>query len=144
MQVVEFNARFGDPETQVVLALLGAARRTAASGGVRRWPRPALQWLHGSAVTVVIAAHGYPENPVKGDKIKFDKLHLNGPAVISSTQAPPGPGPTESPRGAACSTRSDRGPIWATARAAAYEVAEASQMRGGWYLHDIAERAARA
>ena len=71
LRVVEFNARFGDPETQVVLArldsplsslLLAAATGTLAD-------LPPLQWSNDSAVCVVIAAEGYPESPVTGGVI---------------------------------------------------------------------------
>jgi phosphoribosylamine--glycine ligase len=68
LRVVEFNARFGDPETQVVLALL----RTPLAGVLRAAARgtlddlPALEWHPGSAVTVVLAAPGYPEDPRTG------------------------------------------------------------------------------
>ncbi|MEV6793923.1 phosphoribosylamine--glycine ligase [Streptomyces sp. NPDC051320] len=72
VRVIEFNARFGDPETQVVLArlktplagvLLNAANGTLAS-------EPALNWLDDAAVTVVIASHNYPETPRTGDPIE--------------------------------------------------------------------------
>jgi phosphoribosylamine--glycine ligase len=68
-RVVEFNARFGDPETQAVLALLetplaGVLRWAAVSG-----PTPVLRWQDGAAVTVVIAAAGYPGTPRVGDPI---------------------------------------------------------------------------
>src|SRR5438067_2483934 len=70
-RVVEFNARFGDPETQVVLALLetplGALLHAAATGGLAT--HPPLRWGAGSAVTVVIAAAGYPGPPRTGDVI---------------------------------------------------------------------------
>jgi phosphoribosylamine--glycine ligase len=66
--VVEFNARFGDPETQVVLARLGTpiagVLHAAATGGLAGIG--ALEWSEGAAVTVVVAAEGYPESPVAG------------------------------------------------------------------------------
>jgi phosphoribosylamine---glycine ligase len=71
IRVVEFNARFGDPETQVVLALL----RTPLAGVLRAAARgtladlPPLDWHPGSAVTVVLAAPGYPESPVVGGEL---------------------------------------------------------------------------
>lgn len=70
-KVVEFNARFGDPETQVVLARLqtplgqllrAAARRELASC-------ESLKWSDDTAVTVVIASDGYPAKPRTGDPI---------------------------------------------------------------------------
>ncbi|MFI5544487.1 phosphoribosylamine--glycine ligase [Streptomyces sp. NPDC051815] len=71
-RVIEFNARFGDPETQVVLArlrtplasvLLNAARGTLAD-------EPPLVWRDDAAVTVVIASHNYPGTPRTGDPIE--------------------------------------------------------------------------
>lgn len=71
IRVVEFNARFGDPETQVVLAnlrsplghlLMAAATHTLSV-------HPPLVWNPGFAVTVVIAAHGYPDSARSGDVI---------------------------------------------------------------------------
>ena len=68
-RVVEFNARFGDPETQVVLALLetplAGLLHAAATGTLGA--EPALRWRDGSAVTVVLAAAGYPGPPRGGD-----------------------------------------------------------------------------
>ena len=71
VRVIEFNARFGDPETQVVLARLNTplAGVLMASATGRLDSLPPLKWRKGSAVTVVIAAKGYPENPVTGDVI---------------------------------------------------------------------------
>ena len=71
VRVVEFNARFGDPETQVVLPLLEtplAGLLVAAATG-RLAEHPPLRWGNGSAVTVVVAAHGYPESPRTGDPV---------------------------------------------------------------------------
>ncbi len=70
-QVIEFNCRFGDPETQAVLALL----RTPLSGLLhatatgRLAEHPPLEWAEGAAVTVVLAADGYPGLPRTGDVI---------------------------------------------------------------------------
>ncbi|MFC4943266.1 phosphoribosylamine--glycine ligase [Pseudonocardia sp. GCM10023141] len=69
--VVEFNCRFGDPETQVVLALLRtpltALLHATAVGTLAQ--QPPLQWADGAAVTVVVAAEGYPGPPRLGDVI---------------------------------------------------------------------------
>lgn len=71
IQVIEFNARFGDPETQSVLAVLetplGELLLDAAQG--RLSEREELQWASGASVTIVLAAHNYPGAPRKGDVI---------------------------------------------------------------------------
>ncbi|TEA02425.1 phosphoribosylamine--glycine ligase [Mycobacteroides salmoniphilum] len=69
--VVEFNCRFGDPETQAVLALLESPLGqllNAAATGVLEGFGP-LRWQNGSAVTVVLAAENYPLRPRTGDVI---------------------------------------------------------------------------
>ncbi|GAA1349783.1 phosphoribosylamine--glycine ligase [Catellatospora bangladeshensis] len=70
-QVIEFNCRFGDPETQAVLALLrtplAGLLLAAATGGLGA-VEP-LDWSDGYAVTVVVAAEGYPGRPRTGDVV---------------------------------------------------------------------------
>ncbi|WP_354527981.1 phosphoribosylamine--glycine ligase [Nakamurella sp. UYEF19] len=71
-KVIEFNCRFGDPETQVVLALLDsplAGLLAAAAAGDLGLVSPPV-FRSGSAVTVVIASEGYPGSPVVGDVIE--------------------------------------------------------------------------
>ena len=71
VRVVEFNVRFGDPETQAVLALLetplAGVLRAAARGELACLPP--LRWRDGAAVVVVEAARGYPGTPVGGGNI---------------------------------------------------------------------------
>ena len=71
IRVVEFNARFGDPETQPLLALLdsplAALLHAAATGGLADVEPP--RWKDGAAVAVVMASAGYPESSSKGDVI---------------------------------------------------------------------------
>ncbi|MGW6057120.1 phosphoribosylamine--glycine ligase [Streptomyces sp. NPDC055189] len=72
VRVIEFNARFGDPETQVVLARLKtplAGVLLAAANGTLI-DLPPLRWSDDAAVTVVIASHNYPETPRTGDPIE--------------------------------------------------------------------------
>lgn len=71
LRVVEFNARFGDPETQALLARLtsplGQTLYAAATGTLGQ--TGPLQWGSGAAVVVVMAADGYPGTPAKGGRI---------------------------------------------------------------------------
>lgn len=70
-KVIEFNCRLGDPETQAILPLLTsdllAPLKGAVAGGL---DGAGLSWANRAAVNVVLAAHGYPESPRRGDKIK--------------------------------------------------------------------------
>jgi phosphoribosylamine---glycine ligase len=152
-KVVEFNARFGDPETQVVLDRLGSPLtpllHAAATGGLAEIPVP--QWRPGAAVVVVIAAEGYPESPARGDKIIFTERNVV--AAVGQEQEAAG-GPTDAYVLHAGTARDASGELVsaggrvlnvvgagrdvATARAAAYELAGTVEMRGGWYRRDIA------
>ena len=71
VRVIEFNARFGDPETQPLLALLdsplGPLLHGAATGTLADVPPP--NWRAGAAVAVVMASKGYPETSSSGDVI---------------------------------------------------------------------------
>ncbi|MFI1962161.1 phosphoribosylamine--glycine ligase [Streptomyces althioticus] len=71
VRVIEFNARFGDPETQVVLARLKtplAGLLMAAATGNLAHLEP-VRWSEDAAVTVVVASHNYPGTPRTGDPI---------------------------------------------------------------------------
>ncbi|MFF5974853.1 phosphoribosylamine--glycine ligase [Streptomyces sp. NPDC012769] len=83
VRVIEFNARFGDPETQVVLARL----RTPLAGVLLRAAdgtladQPPLRWSDEAAVTVVVASHNYPGTPRTGDPVE-------GLAEVAEKDAP--------------------------------------------------------
>jgi phosphoribosylamine--glycine ligase len=70
-QVLEYNVRFGDPETQVLMPLLdgdwGQTFLKIAKGQL-----PSLTWKDQAAACVVLAAEGYPQQPVKGVPISGD------------------------------------------------------------------------
>ena len=72
-KVVEFNARFGDPETQVVLPLLdsdlGQIMMACATGSLTA---DMVKWKDSSAACVILASKGYPESSSKGDVIRGD------------------------------------------------------------------------
>jgi phosphoribosylamine---glycine ligase len=71
-KLVEFNARFGDPECQVLMLRLQSDLvpylKAAATGRLDDLPTP--QWRHEAAICVVVAARGYPESPQPGSVIR--------------------------------------------------------------------------
>jgi phosphoribosylamine---glycine ligase len=145
LRVVEFNARFGDPEVQVVLdrlaTPLGGLLRAAAAGDLGS--APALAWTPGSAVNVVVAAEGYPAAPAGGDPI--DGLaaagHVSGAYVLQAGTAVGPDGQLVSAGGRVLNVIGT-GQDLPQARAVAYQAAARISMRGGWYRHDIAAKPA--
>jgi phosphoribosylamine---glycine ligase len=157
-KVIEFNARFGDPETQVVLdrlaSPLGPLLHAAAAGGLAEVAAP--QWRPGAAVAVVIAAEGYPEAPAKGDTIILaERAGVEGAGTAVSSAGADGAGGAAHAYVLQAGTALDAGGELvsaggrvlnvvgagadvAAARAAAYELAGTVEMRGGWYRRDIA------
>jgi phosphoribosylamine--glycine ligase len=142
IKVVEFNARFGDPETQVVLDRLATPLAGLLHGSAvgDLGTMPTLSWHPGAAVTVVIAAAGYPDSPAKGDVITLREIPAgtNGYLLHAGTARTGGDLVTS---GGRVLNAVGSGPDLASARAAAYAVAECVEFRGGWYRRDIAERA---
>ncbi|HEY0215972.1 MAG TPA: phosphoribosylamine--glycine ligase [Cellulomonas sp.] len=146
MRVVEFNARFGDPETQVVLARLAtplaAVLHAAATGALA--DLPPLEWRDEAAVTVVVASAGYPEQPVIGDPITgldaagaLDRVH-----VLHAGTADGADGAVVSAGGRVLSVVGT-GPDLASARERAYAGVAEIGLAGSHHRGDIAERAAR-
>ncbi|MDQ2836845.1 MAG: phosphoribosylamine--glycine ligase [Actinomycetota bacterium] len=134
-RVVEFNARFGDPETQVVLALLDSSLASlllAAARGTLAELAP-LQWRDGAAVTVVIAAANYPGNPRTDDAI----LGGDQPGVIHAGTRRDGDGVLRSAGGRVLSA-TGVGADLAEARAAAYRLVDSIELAGSQHRGDIA------
>jgi len=142
IRVLEFNARFGDPETQVVLdrlaSPLGGLLRAAADGALAG--APPLCWRPGGAVTVVIAAESYPATPATGDRIDgIDEADRQPDAyVLQAGTAADAAGRLVS-KGGRVLNIVGTGRDLASARAAAYRAARKIRIRGGWYRDDIAE-----
>ena len=137
-RVVEFNARFGDPETQVVLALLetplGGLLHATATGSLAA--HPPLQWKDGAAVTVVVAAANYPGTPRTGDVI----TGADQPGVIHAGTRRRDDGAVVSAGGRVLSATATGGTL-AEARAAAYALVGRVDLPGGQHRSDIAARA---
>ena len=148
LRVVEFNARFGDPETQVVLALLrtplAGVLQAAAQGTLDEVPP--LDWHPGSAVTVVLAAPGYPEAPSTGGVLTgvpagaaaesgWDAAWVvhAGTAVTAGALVATG-------GRVLCATA--RAADLAGARERAYGLLEGITLEGGHYRRDIGQAAA--
>ncbi|GAA4939451.1 phosphoribosylamine--glycine ligase [Actinoplanes utahensis] len=139
-KVIEFNARFGDPETQVVLALLesplAGLLHAAATGTLDR--HEPLRWRDGSAVTVVVAGHNYPGVPRTGDVIEGAER----PGVIHAGTARNADGALVSAGGRVLSVTAT-GADLAAAREAAYALVEGVRLDGAQYRTDIALKALR-
>ena len=145
-RVIEFNARFGDPETQPLLALLDSPLSPllygAATGSLAEVPPPS--WRNAAAVAVVLASKGYPESSSNGDVITgvdeaelIDEVHvIHAGTALAST------GSTDEP---ALVTAGGRvlavigtGISVGDARAAAYAGVAAIDFEGAQHRTDIA------
>jgi len=137
-KVIEFNARFGDPETQVVLALLetplAGLLYAAATGALAG--HPPLRWRPGAAVTIVVASNNYPGTPRTGDVIEGGEQ----PGVIHAGTARRADGALISAGGRVLSATAV-GPDLAAARKAAYALVDGITLDGSHHRTDIALRA---
>jgi len=137
LRVIEFNARFGDPETEVLLPRLKTPLAqllyAAATGNLAA--QPPLQWSEQEAVTIVLASEGYPERPTTGREItgptessdafifhagtknEDGKLHSSGGRVFAVTGL---------------------GADLASARENGYRVISQISLKGSHYRKDIA------
>ncbi len=141
VRVIEFNARFGDPETQVVLARLATplagVLHAAATGRLR--DLPPLRWRDQAAVTVVVAAEGYPAAPVLGDVVEGldEAAAVPGAWVLHA-----GTGLDADQRVVTAGGRVlsvvGTGPTLDDARRTAYEATDRIRIRGAHHRSDIA------
>ena len=134
-QVVEFNTRFGDPETQAVLALLDAPLTGVLDGSV------APTWAPGAAVTVVLVAPGYPDAARLGGEVYglAAAAALPGVTVLHAGTRRDGSAVVAS--GGRVLSVTATGADGPTARAAAYEAMEHLVLDGGHWRTDIGLRA---
>ncbi|PRX60079.1 phosphoribosylamine--glycine ligase [Nonomuraea fuscirosea] len=134
-KVVEFNARFGDPETQVLLdrleTPLAGLLMASATGELGLDP----VFRDGAAVTVVIAAEGYPESPVKGDVITGLRETGNAYVIHAGTKRA---GDDIVSSGGRVLNVVGHGPDQESARRAAYDLVAGIELRGSFHRTDIA------
>jgi phosphoribosylamine--glycine ligase len=137
--VVEFNCRFGDPETQAVLALLesplGQLLHAAGAGKLADFGE--LRWQEGFAVTVVLAAENYPGRPRVGDVIVGSDVE----GVLHAGTARRDDGAIVSSGGRVLSVLGT-GADLAAARAHAYDILSSVRLPGGHFRKDIGLSAA--
>jgi phosphoribosylamine--glycine ligase len=139
IRVIEFNARFGDPETQVVLPRLvtplSGLLLAAAMGELGSVPRP--EFSDRVAVTVVLASEGYPEEPIIGRPITglddVEDVTIDHAATAASAEGFVATG------GRVLSVVA-LGDTFADARRTVYAALERIHLEGGHYRTDIAEK----
>jgi phosphoribosylamine--glycine ligase len=145
-RVIEFNARFGDPETQVVLARLetplGGLLMAAATG--RLADVGALHWSDQHAVTVVVASHNYPGTPRTGDPVSGIEEATEVPTayVLHAGTARDDDGTLVSAGGRVLSVVA-LGDSLAQARERAYAAVGSIELEGSHHRTDIALAAER-
>jgi len=144
IRVIEFNARFGDPETQVVLPRLVTPLSTlllaSATGGLGGLPRP--EFALDTAVTVVLASEGYPEAPQTGRPITGLGDAAAVPEVTiahAATARREATGELIATGGRVLSVVA-RGTGFAEARSRAYAAIDRIHLEGAQYRTDIAAR----
>ncbi|MCT9090534.1 phosphoribosylamine--glycine ligase [Streptomyces sp. ASQP_92] len=148
VRVIEFNARFGDPETQVVLARL----RTPLAGVLFHSAKgtldvqPPLAWRDDAAVTVVIASHNYPATPRTGDPIEglADVAAQDEPTAYVLHAGTRRDGDAVVSAGGRVLSVTATGENLAQARERAYKAVGRIRLDGSQHRTDIAREAARA
>jgi phosphoribosylamine--glycine ligase len=145
VRVLEFNVRFGDPETQAVLPrlrsdLLDVLTRACEPGGLAGVE---LEWLPNTAVTLVLASAGYPDAPRTGDPIGgLDAVPVGIEVTHAGTKR--GEDGVVVTAGGRVLNLTALGSDAAAARAAAYAAADTIQFDGRQMRSDIALRAVAA
>jgi phosphoribosylamine--glycine ligase len=137
--VVEFNCRFGDPETQAVLALLDSplAQLLYAAGSGSLADFGELRWRDGAAVTVVLAAENYPGRPRVGDVV----VGSEADGVLHAGTTRRDDGAIVSSGGRVLSVVGT-GADLAAARTRAYEILGSIRLPGSHFRNDIGLAAA--
>jgi phosphoribosylamine--glycine ligase len=139
IRVIEFNARFGDPETQVVLPRLvtplSGLLFAAATGGLGSLPRP--EFSDEVAVGVVLASEGYPDDPITGRRIAgLDRVR----DVTIDHAATAASGDSFVATGGRVLSVVALGDSFAAARERVYAALDEISLEGGHFRTDIAEK----
>ncbi|MCT1476735.1 phosphoribosylamine--glycine ligase [Microbacterium sp. p3-SID336] len=147
VRVIEFNARFGDPETQVVLPRLSTPLSqllfAAASGTLEDQPEPVFR--DDVAITVVLASEGYPEAPQTGRPIEGldDAAAVEGVRLVhAATASPDAPGGSLIATGGRVLNVVAVAPDFRTARDRAYDAIGRIRLDGAHFRTDIAAQVA--
>ncbi|HSA50320.1 MAG TPA: phosphoribosylamine--glycine ligase [Yinghuangia sp.] len=144
LRVIEFNCRFGDPETQVVLARLQTPLASVlhASATGRIGDLEPLRWRDGAAVTIVVAAENYPATPRTGDPIEglAEAAEVPDAFVLHAGTRRAEDGSILSSGGRVLSVTAT-GDTLAVARDRAYEAVGRIRLAGSHHRTDIAARA---
>lgn len=140
-KVLEFNCRFGDPETQAILPLLQTPLDqlllACVEGHLADFPM--LSWQDGIAITVVLASQGYPGSYEKGKVIQGIAAAEQQGAIVfqAGTQRQ---GETLLTDGGRVLSVTAMGADFASARDRAYQAVSQIQFEGGYYRRDIGHR----
>jgi phosphoribosylamine---glycine ligase len=140
-RVLEFNCRFGDPETQAILPRLeGDLLPALAAAAAGRLEASGLTVTPDAAVTVVLAAAGYPEAPQAGVRIAGIEDAESGGALVFHAGTALRAGEIVSAGGRVLNVTAT-GPSVGDARERAYEAIERISFPGAHYRRDIAQNA---
>ena len=141
-QLVEFNARFGDPECQVLMMRLQSDLvpylLACATGSLTGLPLP--EWRDEAVICVVLAAQGYPDRPQRGSTLGLPTQDLGEDVVIFHAGTEVNAGRLVAAGGRVLNVCA-RGPTLAHARARAYGVIGQIAWPEGFYRRDIGWRA---
>ena len=136
IKVIEFNARFGDPETQVLIPrLLTPLADLLYKAATNSLDDTVLHWSDTSAVTVVLAAQGYPQSPRLGEKITAPAPQENTVIFQAGTQDKDG---SLVSSGGRVMTVTGIGSDLESARHRAYQQISTIGLEGSFYRSDIA------
>jgi phosphoribosylamine--glycine ligase len=145
-KILEFNARFGDPETQVLMPMLGhdlgALVEAMAAGTLRRYASQAAPpaAAPAAALGVVVASRGYPDNPEKGALVDPLPAPPAGDAMVFHAGTTKGPNNDIRTGGGRCFTAVGTGRDLPEASRNAYKAADTVRFDGAWYRRDIGRK----